>query len=832
MSTVDSSGSGERIRVVVRCRPLSKSEIRSGYKSIVEVDSARGSVSLSHPDSPQENARQFSFDAAYGSHSRQSDLYSETFSTLVDSVMNGFNGTIFAYGQTGTGKTFTMEGVAEDEELRGVIPRSFDQIFQHIAASSVGQFLVRASYMEIYQERIRDLLHADQSRCLELRERPDTGVYVRDLTSSVCSNVAEMKAVMTKGNANRSVGATNMNEHSSRSHALFIATVEYAEPISACSDPSSDHADGGGTVSAATPQSGDADSAFGTNSVRFRVGKLNLVDLAGSERQSKTGASGERFKEATKINLSLSALGNVISALVDGQCSHVPYRDSKLTRLLQDSLGGNARTVMVSNIGPASYNYDETLSTLRYASRAKSVKNRPHVNEDAKDALLRQFQTEIEQLKAQLQAKSGAEGGSRRRRRRADADVAASDQTVDSDYIDQQRHLLEAERTAINNNKSLIAEERSSLLERLREREEQLDEQLHQQRTLMSRIQAIQSKLLSGTGAGGDGGATADAIKNTTNQQEQQLQQHRRQLAEQKIRERQVLQELEQVEEGRLDVQQTFTSLQHELIVKNKQLKKLFRRLEAGRRDLTDAEEEFSRERRDLQSLQQQIHKEYKLKSLLLDRFVSTRDRGRVQDNAVYDEDTDQWQLTPSWRAECDTPSPSARSVGAPLSLPMLIEQFREGGWQGVGAADDKLTKLVMRSGAKSVRHPALQLDPVGGRILQYRAPAVPDSVRAALSAALTPAESELSVDAASSLHVASFLQRAARKPSSLQSPSPATAPLTPTSPKPSALTASSTEPLPGNSDSSKRRGSSSTVRNSSSRPSSHYPQSRGLVPK
>eukprot|EP00118_Oscarella_pearsei_P008572 m.45115 g.45115 ORF g.45115 m.45115 type:complete len:283 (+) comp33564_c0_seq11:309-1157(+) len=229
------------------------------------------------------------------------------------------SGTIFAYGQTGTGKTFTMEGIRSDVEQRGVIPNSFDHVFTHIARSHDQQYLVRASYLEIYLEEVRDLLSKDHKKRLELRERPDTGVYVKDLSSFVTKSVKEIEHVMNVGNQNRSVGRTNMNEHSSRSHAIFIITVE-------CSEMGDD----------------------GENHIR--VGKLNLVDLAGSERQSKTGSEGDRFKEATKINLSLSALGNVIHALVDGKSSHVPYRDSKLTRLLEDSLGGNAKTVMVATI--------------------------------------------------------------------------------------------------------------------------------------------------------------------------------------------------------------------------------------------------------------------------------------------------------------------------------------------------------------------------------------------------------------------------------------------------------------------------------------------------
>ena len=232
-----------------------------------------------------------------------------------------------------------MEG---SKEKPGVIPRAFEHIFRHISdANKDEQYLVRSSYLEIYQEEVRDLLSKDHAtKRLELKERPDTGVYVKDLSPFVCKSQSEIEHVMKVGNQNRSVGATKMNEHSSRSHAIFIITVECARP-----DPE---------------RNGEP---------HIRVGKLNLVDLAGSERQAKTGATGDRLKEATKINLSLSALGNVISALVDGKSAHIPYRDSKLTRLLQDSLGGNAKTVMVANIGPAAYNYEESLTTLRYANR-------------------------------------------------------------------------------------------------------------------------------------------------------------------------------------------------------------------------------------------------------------------------------------------------------------------------------------------------------------------------------------------------------------------------------------------------------------------------------
>ena len=212
--------------------------------------------------------------------------------------------------------------------------------------------------MEIYNECIRDLLGKDLDKQLQLKENNEKGVFVKDLTTCIVKSIAEIEKYMDIGTNNRMTGETAMNKDSSRSHSIFTIYVETAE------------------------QDDEGDQ-------RIKAGKLNLVDLAGSERQSKTQATGTRLKEATSINLSLSALGNVISSLVEGKSQHIPYRDSKLTRLLQDSLGGNTKTVMIAAISPADFNYDETLTTLRYASRAKMIKNKPRVNQDPKDALLK-----------------------------------------------------------------------------------------------------------------------------------------------------------------------------------------------------------------------------------------------------------------------------------------------------------------------------------------------------------------------------------------------------------------------------------------------------------
>ncbi|KAG2517307.1 hypothetical protein JM16_004063 [Phytophthora kernoviae] len=364
-AVVGSGGGGsgkdkETVKVVVRCRPLFGKELVEGRKSIITLDAAAALISLKCPGNGQ--IKSFTFDSVYDESTSQRQFYDESGYPLVESIFDGYNGTIFAYGQTGCGKTHTMQGKDSPPELRGVIPLSFDHIFDTINADTTREYMVRASYLEIYNEDIRDLLNDDTKKKLDLKESAEGTVYVKDLTEIVVRDVESM----------------NNNEGSSRSHSIFTVVVETSETIGG-----QDH---------------------------FKAGKLNLVDLAGSERQSKTGATGNRLKEGCKINLSLSALGNVISALVDGKGKHIPYRDSKLTRLLQDSLGGNTKTLMVAAVSPADYNYDETLSTLRYANRAKNIKNKPIVNEDPKDAKLREYKEEIERLRKMLESQSQSRG--------------------------------------------------------------------------------------------------------------------------------------------------------------------------------------------------------------------------------------------------------------------------------------------------------------------------------------------------------------------------------------------------------------------------------------
>uniref|UniRef100_A0A8C8TBJ4 Kinesin-like protein n=1 Tax=Peromyscus maniculatus bairdii TaxID=230844 RepID=A0A8C8TBJ4_PERMB len=366
----------ESVKVVVRCRPMNQRERELSCQTVVTVDCARGQCFIQNPGAADEPPKQFTFDGAYYMDHFTEQIYNEIAYPLVEGVTEGYNGTIFAYGQTGSGKSFTMQGLPDPPCQRGIIPRAFEHVFESVQCAENTKFLVRASYLEIYNEDVRDLLGADTKQKLELKEHPEKGVYVKGLSMHTVHNVTQCERVMETGWKNRAVGYTLMNKDSSRSHSIFTISIE----IYAVDERGKDH---------------------------LRAGKLNLVDLAGSERQSKTGATGERLKEATKINLSLSALGNVISALVDGRCKHIPYRDSKLTRLLQDSLGGNTKTLMVACLSPADNNYDESLSTLRYANRAKNIKNKPRINEDPKDALLREYQEEIKRLKAILAQQMG-----------------------------------------------------------------------------------------------------------------------------------------------------------------------------------------------------------------------------------------------------------------------------------------------------------------------------------------------------------------------------------------------------------------------------------------
>uniref|UniRef100_A0A3B1JUN9 Kinesin-like protein n=1 Tax=Astyanax mexicanus TaxID=7994 RepID=A0A3B1JUN9_ASTMX len=638
----------DNVKVVVRCRPLNQKEKMMGHKQSVTVDEMRGTITVNKTETPHEPPKTFTFDTVFSPDSKQLDVYNLTARPIVDSVLEGYNGTIFAYGQTGTGKTFTMEGVRAVPELRGIIPNSFAHIFGHIAkAEGDTRFLVRVSYLEIYNEEVRDLLGKDQMQRLEVKERPDVGVYIKDLSGYVVNNADDMDRIMTLGHKNRSVGATNMNEHSSRSHAIFTITIE-------CSEKGID------------------------GNQHVRMGKLHLVDLAGSERQGKTGATGQRLKEATKINLSLSTLGNVISALVDGKSTHVPYRNSKLTRLLQDSLGGNSKTMMCANIGPADYNYDETISTLRYANRAKNIKNKARINEDPKDALLRQFQKEIEELKRKLEEGeiSGSEGsgseemdegedeagiGGERPRNRRDSGSSSNSGSVCSvaqrsegetqtnpkiqdqrgkkkmspDKMVEMQAKIEEERKALEAKLDMEEEERNKARAELEKREKDLLKAQQEHHLLLEKLSALEKKVIVG---GVDLLAKAE-------EQEKLLEESNNELEERRKRAEQLRKELEEKEQERLDIEEKYTSLQEEAQGKTKKLKKVWTMLMAAKSEMADLQQEHHREIEGLLENIRQLSRELRLQMLIIDNFIPQEYQEMIENYVHWNEDIGEWQL-------------------------------------------------------------------------------------------------------------------------------------------------------------------------------------------
>ena len=581
----ESQGGGENVKVVVRVRPLNSVETKEGFKMITKVNTIDGTIKVEMPkkdmSTPDTPAKIFTFDTVFAPEVKQVDVYNRVARPIVSNVLEGYNGTIFAYGQTGTGKTFTMEGDRAVPELKGIIPNSFAHIFGHISKSGDDKnFLVRVSYLEIYNEEVRDLLGKDQQARLEVKERPDVGVYVKDLSTTVVKNADDMDAIMTKGNSNRSVGATNMNAHSSRSHAIFTTTIECAEK--------------------------GADKQ-----TMFRVGKLHLVDLAGSERQAKTGASGQRLKEATKINLSLSTLGNVISALVDGKSTHVPYRNSRLTRLLQDSLGGNSKTLMFANVGPADYNYDETISTLRYANRAKSIKNKARINEDPKDTLMKQYQQEIEKLRKLLEegsddvtATDEEEGASEGENgNKEDEVIEINGNNKDSDTVKQSNIIrkskpkpkkkivkksaaelieiktkIEEEKKRLVEEKDMAEEERKKLADNLAEQEAALATAQAEQDAIKKKLIAIEKKIIVG----------GENLLEKAEEQEKMLEESAKELEETIATEQKLREKLEAKEAERLDIEEKYSSLQEEASGKTRKLKKVWSMLQSAKSELAD----------------------------------------------------------------------------------------------------------------------------------------------------------------------------------------------------------------------------------------------------
>ncbi|MGH0135119.1 UNVERIFIED_CONTAM: hypothetical protein FKN15_057085 [Acipenser sinensis] len=357
------------VRVALRCRPLVPKEINEGCKSCLAFVPGEPQVIVGK-DKP------FTYDFVYDPNTEQEEVFTTAVAPLLTGLFEGYNATVLAYGQTGSGKTFSMGGAysssQENELAVGVIPRVIKRLFQEKEDRDEFQFTLSVSYLEIYNEEILDLLCANKDKpTLNIREDPKEGIKIVGLTEKEVCSAVQMVGCLEQGNAVRTVASTAMNSASSRSHAIFTITVEQRKKHD--------------------------------KNVLFRS-KLHLVDLAGSERQKKTKAEGDRLKEGININKGLLSLGNVISALGDEnkKGSHVPYRDSKLTRLLQDSLGGNSHTLMIACVSPADSNMEETINTLRYADRARKIKNKPVINVDPRAAEMQRLQQQVQELQVLL----------------------------------------------------------------------------------------------------------------------------------------------------------------------------------------------------------------------------------------------------------------------------------------------------------------------------------------------------------------------------------------------------------------------------------------------
>ncbi|GIL51788.1 hypothetical protein Vafri_7705 [Volvox africanus] len=483
------SGTGstsENFKVVVRIRPPLPRELRGtglrAYQCTTAVEPGDRNVILSEnlpavvnqqgnmvtDGGALYNTYRFTFDCVYDQPCPQELVYRQSAQQVVLSILQGYNAAIIAYGQTGTGKTYTMEGAMEGPD-RGIIPRTVEDIFTYIVndPEPSSKYLVRSSYLQIYNEVVSDLLKPERSS-LSIREDRRRGVFVEGLSEWVVRSPAEVYQLMQRGQSLRATGATKLNEVSSRSHAVCVIIVEKCTTPAATDDGPTG---GAPWVRSSSSTTGGDSTVPAIQSIK--VGKLNLVDLAGSERVHVTGAVGRRLEESKKINASLSALGNVIAALTDRrERSHIPYRDSKLTRLLEDSLGGNCRTTMIATIAPSLEAFQESLSTLKFANRAKNIQNEAHVNEDVDQrTLLRKYERELRRLRDELARRS-------------------------RNVVDK-RALLVAEEQAKRAEADKLA-----ALTALQERSREFLREKEEKRALELKIQAMQSQLLSGGSSG------------------------------------------------------------------------------------------------------------------------------------------------------------------------------------------------------------------------------------------------------------------------------------------------------------------------------------------
>ncbi|KAF5447057.1 hypothetical protein F2P56_032636 [Juglans regia] len=460
-NTKNDRDKGVNVQVLVRCRPLSEEELRIHTPVVISCNESRREVSAVQSIANKQIDRTFAFDKVFGPTSQQKELYDQAVSPIVNEVLEGYNCTIFAYGQTGTGKTYTMEGGARKKNGEfpndaGVIPRAVKQIFDILEAQNA-EYSMKVTFLELYNEEISDLLALEEcskfiddksKKPIALMEDGRGGVFVRGLEEEIVCTANEIYKILEKGSAKRRTAETLLNKQSSRSHSIFSITIHIKE---------------------CTPEGEEM----------IKCGKLNLVDLAGSENISRSGAREGRAREAGEINKSLLTLGRVINALVE-HSGHIPYRDSKLTRLLRDSLGGKTKTCIIATVSPSIHCLEETLSTLDYAHRAKNIKNKPEINQKMmKSAMIKDLYSEIDRLKQEVYAAREKNGIyiPRDRYLQEEAEKKAMAEKIERMELDSEskdKQLMELQE--LYNSQQLLTAE---LSDRLEKTEKKLEETEH-----------------------------------------------------------------------------------------------------------------------------------------------------------------------------------------------------------------------------------------------------------------------------------------------------------------------------------------------------------------
>lgn len=581
----DAQGNKEAVKVAVRLRPMNDVEKKQGFSKVVEID--RGSAQV-YIKNPQNQTLTFTFDFSFPEDSTQEEIYDATASPIVSGVLEGFNGTIFAYGQTGTGKTFSMDG-KQNGELRGIMPRAFDHIFEYIAANAAThEFLVTVQYVEIYNDEIRDLLASTHDTPLRIREDPNNGVYVQGVAIHKVKDVDDLHNLLKLGKKNRVVRKTNMNAESSRSHSIFTITVETLTKID------------------------------GQNHVK--KARLNLVDLAGSERAAKTGQDGIGFIEGVNINFELMILGNCISALTSRSVTHVPYRDSKLTMMLRDSLGGNARTMMIAAIGPADYNFSETMSTLRYAERAKKIENRPKVNMDPKDAIILKLKDELAELQQKLSQKD-----------QLNAQMGASD-----DVIAAMEEKLKEQRAELAKASSSAQKEREELDKKLKERKKEIEREKAKREEYQKKLDELQAIL-----------STSDrtALMAKTSKNENDIAAIREKLRLREERSKQLQKEVEERRKKQEEAAKQLSNLQQDFDSVNNEYQNAVSKYKNLKLYLPEIQKNIQSEREAIAENIEFLGQQVSLYNKIIDNFIPLNEIDAVKQNAVYDDSHNTWQL-------------------------------------------------------------------------------------------------------------------------------------------------------------------------------------------